>query len=269
MTPGDFIRKWRGAELTERAAAQSHFIDLCRLLGEPTPTDADPKGEWYAFEKGALKTGGGDGWADVWKRGCFAWEYKGKRKDLDAAYVQLQRYAVALENPPLLIVSDMERFRLHTNWTNTVQRVIELPLEELADERRRRMLKQAFSETAVEQLKPGKTRQELTEEVAAKFARIAQNLRLRGEDPHAVAHFINRMVFCMFAEDVDLLPNKMFRPTGSRRRPPSRATKAPARSPRAASPRPPRRAARLAQGNRPWTSSTSSSPIGTRFSPSP
>ena len=23
-----------------------------------------------------MKTGGGDGWADVWKRGCFAWEYK-------------------------------------------------------------------------------------------------------------------------------------------------------------------------------------------------
>src|SRR5918992_2973139 len=211
MTPGDFIRKWRGAELTERAAAQSHFIDLCRVLGEPAPTDADPKGEWYAFEKGALKTGGGDGWADVWKRGCFAWEYKGKRKDLDAAYVQLQRYAVALENPPLLIVSDMARFRLHTNWTNTVQRVIELPLEELADGRRLRMLKQAFSESEVEQLRPGKTRQELTEEVAAKFARIAQYLRLRGEDPHAVAQFINRMVFCMFAEEVDLLPNKMFR----------------------------------------------------------
>jgi hypothetical protein len=52
MTPGDFIRKWRGAELTERAAAQSHFIDLCRVLGEPAPTDADPRGEWYAFEKG-------------------------------------------------------------------------------------------------------------------------------------------------------------------------------------------------------------------------
>jgi hypothetical protein len=25
-----------------------------------------------------------------------------------------------------------------------------------------------------------------------------------------VAHFINRLVFCMFAEDVDLLPGKMF-----------------------------------------------------------
>jgi hypothetical protein len=37
---------------------------------------------------------GGEGWADVWKRGHFGWEYKGKRKDLTSAYAQLQQYAV-------------------------------------------------------------------------------------------------------------------------------------------------------------------------------
>ena len=42
MTPGEFIAKWRAAELKERSAAQEHFIDLCRLLGEPTPAEADP-----------------------------------------------------------------------------------------------------------------------------------------------------------------------------------------------------------------------------------
>jgi hypothetical protein len=72
------------------------------------------------FEKGALKTGGGDGWADVWKRGCFAWEYKSPGKDLGAALKQLQYYVRSLENPPLLIVSDMYRIELRTNWTNTV-----------------------------------------------------------------------------------------------------------------------------------------------------
>src|SRR3984893_8921504 len=210
MTPHDFISKWKNTDLTERAAAQSQFIDLCRLLDEPTPTEADPKGTWYAFEKGALRTGGGEGWADVWKRGCFAWEYKGKGKSLDAAFSQLQRYAIALENPPLLIVSDMERFRVHTNWTNTVQNVIEIPLQDLADERKRRVLKWAFSETEVEQLKPNKTRQELTEEVAADFAQLAQRLRDRGHEAERVAHFVNRLVFCMFAEDVGLLPNHMF-----------------------------------------------------------
>jgi hypothetical protein len=75
---------------------------------------------WYCFERGATKTTGGKGWADVWKRECFGWEYKGKHKDLTAAFVQLQRYALALENPPLLIVCDFDSFRIRTNWTNSV-----------------------------------------------------------------------------------------------------------------------------------------------------
>lgn len=211
MQPHSFISKWRSVELKERSASQSHFNDLCAVLGQPNPISADPTGEFFAFEKGALKTGGGDGWADVWKRGCFAWEYKGKRKNLDDAYVQLQRYAVALENPPLLIVSDMDRFRIHTNWTNTVQQVYELHLDDIADEKNLRILRNAFSEAEVEQLKPGKTRQELTEDVAGKFAGIAKNLRDRGHKADIVAHYVNRMIFCMFAEDVGLLPNHMFR----------------------------------------------------------
>src|SRR4051812_4286100 len=71
LTPDQFIAKWKSAELTERAAAQSHFIHLCHLLEEPTPSDVDKKGEWYAFERGATKTTGGEGWADVWKRDHF------------------------------------------------------------------------------------------------------------------------------------------------------------------------------------------------------
>lgn len=102
MTPQEFIVKWKNVELTERSASQSHFIDLCRLLQEPGPTDADPTGEWYTFEKGALRTGGSGGWADVWKRGHFAWEYKRRGGNLDTAYVQLQRYSVALEHPHCL-----------------------------------------------------------------------------------------------------------------------------------------------------------------------
>ena len=39
----------------EKAGSQSHFIDLCRLLGEPTPHEADPTGESYAFEKRVTK----------------------------------------------------------------------------------------------------------------------------------------------------------------------------------------------------------------------
>jgi hypothetical protein len=75
MSPQDIIAKYRNAELKERSASQSHFNDLCRLLGVEDPISADPKGGWFTFEKGATTTRGGEGWADVWRKGCFAWEY--------------------------------------------------------------------------------------------------------------------------------------------------------------------------------------------------
>ncbi|MGA9824209.1 MAG: type IIL restriction-modification enzyme MmeI, partial [Methylocystis sp.] len=106
MTPQDFIRKWKTHALTERAAAQEHFLDLCRLFDHPTPAEDDPKGDHFTFEKGAAIAGGGDGWADFWKKGYFAWEYKKRRRNLDEAMVQLTRYAAALEHPPLLVVCD-------------------------------------------------------------------------------------------------------------------------------------------------------------------
>ena len=208
MTPYEFIAKWNASQLKERSASQEHFIDLCRLLGEPTPAEADPTGETYCFERGARKDTGGDGWADVWKRHHFAWEYKGQRADLDAAFGQLRQYALALENPPLLIVSDMLQFRIRTNWTNSVSKIYEFGLEDLADAATRNRLKWAFSNP--ERLRPGETRQSLTEQAAQSFATIAQSLRERGHDPHAVARFANRLVFCMFADDVGLLPDQMF-----------------------------------------------------------
>ncbi len=208
MTPGEFIAKWRASELKERSASQEHFIDLCRLLDEPTPAEADPTGERYCFERGARKDTGGDGWADVWKRHHFAWEYKGKRANLDEAFKQLRQYTLALENPPLLIVSDMARFRIHTNWTNSVSTTTEFTLDDLADAAIRDQLKWAMADP--ERLRPGETRQALTERAAATFAALAHALRERGHDPQEVAHFVNRLVFCMFAEDVGLLPNTMF-----------------------------------------------------------
>jgi type II restriction/modification system DNA methylase subunit YeeA len=208
MTPEEFVAKWKASTLTERAASQSQFNDLCRMLGEPTPTEADPSGATYAFEKGASKATGAGGWADVWKQGFFAWEYKGKGKDLDAAFAQLQQYSGALGNPPLLVVSDMARFRVTTAWTNTVSKTYDLTLDDLLDPAKRQILKWVLSDP--ERLKPGQTRQALTEDAAKEFANLALRLRSRGHDPHVVAHFVNRLVFCMFAEDAELLPNKMF-----------------------------------------------------------
>ena len=204
----EFIAKWSVSELKESSASHEHFIDLCNLLGEKTPAASDPTGSTYCFEKGVRKTLGSKGWADVWKRKRFAWEYKGPHKSLDAALEQLRQYASSLENPPLLVVSDMKQFRIHTNWTNSVSEVHSFALEQLTDGEHLDKLRWVFSDPC--KLKPGKTRQELTEKAASAFAELAQGMRQRGHEPQEVAHFINRLVFCMFAEDVRLLPQNLF-----------------------------------------------------------
>ena len=135
MNVSEFVTKWRKVELTERSASQQHFLDLCEMFDHPKPAFADPVGETFTFEKGASKHGGGQGWADVWKRGFFGWEYKGKHKDLDAAYDQLLRYREALENPPLLVVCDMDRFVIHTNFTATAAKTYEITLDDLEGHR--------------------------------------------------------------------------------------------------------------------------------------
>lgn len=176
MTPIAFIKKWKRASLTERQAAQEHFIDLCSLFGHPTPSEDDPDGVRFAFEKGAAKVGRGRGFADVWKKDHFAWEYKRKNGNLDDALYQLIRYAPALESPPLQVVCDIERFRIHTAWTNTVPATYEIKLEDLADAAQREALRNVFHDP--EKLKPTKTRAAVTTEAADRFSAIAARLRL-------------------------------------------------------------------------------------------
>jgi len=59
LTSQVFAEKWGKSKLSERSAYQQHFLDLCRMLGQPTPAEVDPEGEFYTFEKGVKKTGGG------------------------------------------------------------------------------------------------------------------------------------------------------------------------------------------------------------------
>ena len=81
MTPQAFITKWGPGgpafHLIEEQGAQSHFIDLCDLLGVPKPGSEDG----YLFEKQTLEirvVGEARGYADVFKRGAF----RGKTKPL-------------------------------------------------------------------------------------------------------------------------------------------------------------------------------------------
>ena len=209
VTPQQFIDRWKPVALSERAAAQSHFNDLCRLLDHPTPVEADPRGEHFAFEKGLQKSGGGLGFADVWKRQHFAWEYKKKKRNLGDALDQLSRYALALESPPLHIACDTDQFRVVTAWTNTVPVSYDVSLDDLREPAKLDILRSAFHEPT--KLRKGGSRADLTRKAADRFSSIALRLRERGHAPEAVAHLVNRLAFLFFAEDVRLLPNGYFR----------------------------------------------------------
>ncbi|MFV0370342.1 MAG: DNA methyltransferase, partial [Azonexus sp.] len=208
MTPDQFIATWKDNPLTERAGAQPHFDDLCDLLGVAKPRDPDN----YCFERGAKKASGGDGWADVWKRGHFAWENKKPGRDLGAALKQLTDYALQLDNPPLLVVCDRERIVIHTAFTGYPDEPREIRIEELALPEKRQLLTWVFTDP--EKLRPEKSTAAITAAAAGQFAELAKAMRERpvfvehcGE---RVAHFLVQCLFCMFAEDEQLLPEGIF-----------------------------------------------------------
>lgn len=207
MTPDAFVAKWRAASINERAAAQSHFNDLCQLLEVPNPVDADPSGATYAFEKPVQKAARGRGFADVWKQDAFAWEYKGRGKDLGDAYRQLLLYRDDLGNPPLLVVSDLDRIEVHTNFTGTTKAVHTFALDDLLDPKKRADLKQVWTNPL--SFDPKQRRERITEAATNEIGRIALGLRDRGHDPERVAHFMMQLVFALFAEDTNLLPNRL------------------------------------------------------------
>ena len=222
MTPFQFARKWGRAQLRERAGSQEHFLDICRLVGENTPAEVDPNGEFFTFEKSLRKESGATGFADVWRKDCFAWEYKGLHADLSSAYGQLQLYRESLGNPPLLVVCDMDRYEVHTNFNNTVKRIyrfsnIDIPSDEPVDGTQftpLQLLRALFAEP--DSLNPGKSQAKLTEEAADLLVTLAEDLRrwnAVGENPipdQRIAKFIMRMIFCFFACDVGLLSKDAF-----------------------------------------------------------
>ena len=240
MTLAEFKKKWLRYRGKETSAYQEHFNDLCRLLEQKTPAEADPSGsDWFCFQKrvvkdmelftveesGAESEASERGFADVWRKGCFAWEYKGKRKNLDDAYKQLLRYRESLLNPPLLVVCDFERFIIRTNFNGTVQETYDFDLAHIDQPRNWRVLRALFSNP--ESLKPVRTTAEVTEGLAGHIAEIAKSLQKREAvefaDTHTraemnlaqrknlrIARFLNRLVFCFFAEDTGLLPPDLF-----------------------------------------------------------
>ena len=208
MTPQAFVNKWGPGGpahgLNEEQGAQSHFLDLCELLGVAKPGSE----AGYLFEQGSRLAGQASGYADVYKRGAFAWENKAPGKNLDAALRQLQGYSLALDNPPLLIVCDRLQIRIHTQFTGRPSERHEVSLQSLLEHDQREKLKRVW--TAPESFQPRTTNRDITEAAARSFATLAERLRQRGNTPDAVAHFLTQCLFCCFAEDVRLLPDGLF-----------------------------------------------------------
>jgi len=239
MQWAEFKKKWSRYQGKETSAYQGHFDDLCRLLGQKTPTEADPTGsDSFCYQKRVIKDAelfdlehpdSGDpterGFADVWKKGCFGWEYKGKKKNLDEAYKQLLRYREALLNPPLLVVCDFDRYIIRTNFNGTVQETYEFTNDQIDRPENLRILRALFENPDF--LKPQRTTAQVTKVLAEKLAKVARSLqkresteltdaRTRAEVNVAqrkslrIARFLNRLIFCFFAEDTGLLPKNLF-----------------------------------------------------------
>lgn len=209
MDANEFVRKWGPAgpasKLNERAGAQAHFIDLCRMLAVPEP--ADP--ESYCFERSFHRHNRALGYADVWKRGCFAWEYKAPGTPLDEALSQLMQYALPLENPPLLVVSDRRRFEIHTHFTGYASTCTTFEHGELLLPETRATLHAVFSDPY--HFRPDCTSVEITKAAATDFAAMAERMQARGIAPGRSAHFLTQCLFCMFAQDVGLLKTDLLK----------------------------------------------------------
>jgi hypothetical protein len=108
----------------------------------------------------------------------------------------------------LLIVCDLDRFQVHTNFTGTVKRVWEFDLASLSDPANVRLLHRVFAEP--DALRPDRTRATVTEEIAGRFAKLADGMTGRGVAPEAGTHFLMKLLFCTFAEDIELLPRDLF-----------------------------------------------------------
>ena len=196
--------------LSERSACQQHFLDLCDLLGQPKPAEADPDGAFYTFERGVHKTAGGHGWADVWMRGHFGWEYKrqaqGPRRRLQATARLTARtwktrrcwsfaISTASRSTPISRTPPSGSTpSISTAW----------PSRPNLD-----VLRKLFTEP--ESLRPDIRAEAITRDAAERFGDLAERLRMRkGVSAQRAAHFLMKLMFCMFGEHIGLLPTKLF-----------------------------------------------------------
>jgi hypothetical protein len=228
-----FVAKWAGfAGGSERANYQLFIVELCALLGvdTPTPSGDDTRDNAYVFERRVTFAHGDGstsaGFIDCYKRGAFVMEAKKVKaaahtKGFDDALLraraQAEGYARALPasegRPPLLVVVDVGHvIELYAEFTRSGATYVPFPdarshrirLQDLADEGIRERLRLLWTDPMA--LDPARASAKVTRQVSDQLARLARSLEADGHRPEAVAGFLTRCLFSMFAEDVGLLP---------------------------------------------------------------
>ncbi|HET9066739.1 MAG TPA: DNA methyltransferase [Gemmatimonadales bacterium] len=218
--------RWRGTTLGERQAFQPWFLEFCDALGVERPAP-DGSGT-YCFEQpvkvitteGALTTN----FIDCWKDKHVAVEAKAtgapdgaKDVPLRKAYKQLRDYVAAVPGtiPPYLMVVDVPReLIIWDGWNGFggFPAGTRIPLDQLPDlPDQIALLQDIFTQPRVRD--PRGKAQQVTKEIAGKLAELAATFENRAFEPERVARFLMRCVFCFFAEDVGLLPPKLFERT--------------------------------------------------------
>ncbi len=210
MTPPQFIAKWRNVEFGEKQASQEMFLDLCALAGHTTPVVyGNP--DVFTFEKWVP-----GGFADAYLEDRFGWEFKGSDDQLPGAFNQLLRYQVYLKTPPLLIVSSFRRIQIRTNFPGMETVLHEIPILELDQQPQLARLRNCFF--APDEFRPNRSVEDVTRETAELFRDIVADVERHDRDnvtpysdtgPERLARYLNRIVFCLYAEDAGLLPESI------------------------------------------------------------
>ena len=228
-----FITRWQGVAASELSTSQSFLIDLCRLLGVDVPHPTP--GQDYMFER-PITFRHGDGGSsagriDLYRRGAFVLESKKLRQGahtrgfddaLLRARSQAEGYARALPadegRPPFVVVVDVgHRIELYSEFSRSGATYVPFPdprshriaLHDLRRPEIRERLRRVWLEPL--SLDPSRESARVTRDIADRLARLARSLEQAGHAPEAVAQFLMRCLFTMFAEDVRLLPEHAFR----------------------------------------------------------
>ncbi|MCF7789838.1 MAG: hypothetical protein K9N47_27190 [Prosthecobacter sp.] len=134
---------------------------------------------------------------------------------------QAERYVRSLPaeepNPSFILVCDVgHSFEVYADFTQAGKAYLPFPdprtfriqLKDLEREDIRERLHLIWTNPTV--LDPAKVSAEVTREIAGYLAELAKSLEQEKHDPEVVAQFLTRCLFCMFAEDVGLLPDHAF-----------------------------------------------------------